>query len=63
MVVVDCPFPRCEFQTNDAANGLVSTLLQIHASGCHSGVTNGEQAVASNKSGAARVEKVTRMLR
>ena len=52
------PFPGCEFQTNDVADGLASTLLQIHASGCHSGVTNGEQAVASNTSGAARVEKV-----
>ena len=60
MVVIDCPFPRCKFQANDVADGLAFTLLQIHASRCHSGVTNGEQAVASNTSGAARVEKVRR---
>ena len=58
MVAVDCLFPGCEFQMNDVADRLVSTLLQIHASGCHSGATNEEQAVASNTCGAARVEKV-----
>ena len=58
MVAVDCLFPGCEFQMNDVADRLVSTLLQIHASGCHSGATNEEQAVASNTCGTARVEKV-----
>ena len=57
MIVVDCPYPGCEFQTN-VTDALASTLLQFHASGAHPGVANGDPGGASNTSGTAQVKKV-----
>jgi len=53
MVVVDCPYPDCDFQTTDASDALAATLLQIHAAGAHS--TNNQ-----NLPSTARIEKVKR---
>ena len=58
MVVVNCPYPGCKFRTNNINDALASMLLQIQASGSHSGVTHGHPRGASNISGAARVKKV-----
>ena len=39
MVIVVYPYPGCTFNTNDVAEALAVMLLQIHASGSHSGGT------------------------
>ncbi|XP_066910175.1 uncharacterized protein [Clytia hemisphaerica] len=54
MVVVQCPFPECDYATIDTEPDLASTLLKIHASGVHTP----QQGLAVRET--ARVEKVKR---
>ena len=39
MVIINCPYPGCAFNTGNVAEALAAMLLQIHASGFHSGGT------------------------
>ena len=59
MVLVDCPYPGCTFNTGKVADALAAMLLQIHASGSHSGGTPdvGQNNVTSTTA-AARVKEV-----
>ena len=54
MVVVQCPFPGCNFATIDTETDLACTLLKIHASGAHTQ----QEGLAVRET--ARVEKVKR---
>ena len=38
-IMVNCPYPGCTFNTGNVAEALAAMLLQIHASGFHSGGT------------------------
>eukprot|EP00111_Clytia_hemisphaerica_P017727 TCONS_00052439-protein len=54
MVVVQCPFPECDYATIDTDSDLASTLLKIHASGVHTP----QQGLSVRET--AHVEKVKR---
>lgn len=58
MVIVDCPYPGCDFQTIDASDQLAATLLQVHASGAH--LNTPPSSTTSTTTTNARVEKVRR---
>ena len=56
MTKIKCPFPDCEYETEDVQDQLAATLLTIHASGMHTPAAS----TSSNQTMAAQVEKVRR---
>ena len=59
MVVVDCPYPDCNFNTGDYADTLAATHFQVHGSGFHSdGTPNGDQNNTTRVTVVLHVKKI-----
>ena len=50
-----CPYPECEYETEDVKDELVAVLLTVHSNGTHVQTTSQPAAQAT-----AKVEKVQR---
>ena len=46
MPVIDCPFPDCDYQTQDGTEALAVVLLQMHATAVHPPATSSTAATA-----------------
>ena len=54
MPVIDCPFPDCDYQTQDGTEALAVVLLQMHATAVHPPTTSSTTAAA------VKIDKVRR---
>ena len=54
----NCPYPNCDYQTEDITDQLASTLLGIHASGAHT--PSAPDATPPTTQLTAKLEKVCR---
>ena len=52
--MIDCPFPDCEYQTQDGTEALAVVLLQMHATAVHPPTTSSTTAAA------VKIDKVRR---
>ena len=61
MPKIQCPYPKCTYETEDVSNALAAVLLSVHSAGAHD--THATQVTATQQqtpTTTARVEKVRR---